>query len=110
PRALVAAGHFGPKVHDQESSDHRVAHVPIVGKVAAGTPITAVENVEDTFALPASFVHSPNAFMLRVSGESMIDAAILDGDMIVVRPGSDAPNGEIVVAMVDGEATVKRFY
>ena len=109
PRALVPSG--PPiKLHDAETGDERVAHIPIVGKVAAGTPITAVENVEDTFALPAGFVHSPDAFMLRVSGNSMIDAAILSGDMIVVKPAADAKNGEIVVAMVDGEATVKRFY
>ena len=106
PRALVPAeGRPG-----NGERDRRVAHVPVVGKVAAGVPITAVENIEDTFALPSGFVRDPNAFILRVSGDSMIDAAILDGDLIVVRPSPDAKNGEIVVAMVDGEATVKRFY
>ncbi|MGH7659436.1 MAG: transcriptional repressor LexA [Vulcanimicrobiaceae bacterium] len=106
PRALVTAG----TEHDVERGDHRVAHVPIVGRVAAGVPITAVENVEDTFALPAAFVNDPKAFMLRVRGDSMIDAAIRDGDLVVVRPTPDAKNGEIVVAMIDGEATVKTFY
>ena len=106
PRALVTSNGD----HDPESRDRRVAHVPIVGKVAAGVPITAVENVEETFALPSGFVRDPNAFMLRISGNSMEDAAILDGDLVVVRPTADAKNGEIVVAMLDGEATVKRFY
>ena len=106
PRALTTAG----SEHDTERGDSRVAHVPIVGRVAAGVPITAVENVEDTFALPAAFVNDPKAFMLRVRGDSMIDAAIKDGDLVVVRPTPDAKNGEIVVAMIDGEATVKTFY
>jgi repressor LexA len=84
--------------------------LPIVGRVAAGVPITAAENLEDTFVLPASFVGKHGSFMLRVKGDSMIDAAILDGDLIVVEPQPDANNGEIVVAMIDGEATVKTFY
>ncbi|HXF34267.1 MAG TPA: transcriptional repressor LexA, partial [Candidatus Acidoferrales bacterium] len=90
--------------------DPSVVSLPIVGKVAAGTPITAVENVEERFALPASFVRKPGSFMLRVSGDSMVDAAILDGDLIVVQPQPNAENGEIVVAMIEGEATVKRFF
>jgi repressor LexA len=85
--------------------------MPIVGKVAAGVPMTAAENVEGEFVLPSGFVpRASNAFMLRVQGDSMIDAAILDGDLIVVRPQKTADNGEVVVAMIDGEATVKRFY
>ena len=85
--------------------------MPIIGKVAAGTPITAQENVEGEFVLPSAFVpRASDGFMLRVQGESMIEAAILDGDLIVVRPQKTASNGEIVVAMLDGEATVKRFY
>ncbi|MGZ3541030.1 MAG: transcriptional repressor LexA [Vulcanimicrobiaceae bacterium] len=84
--------------------------MPIIGKVAAGTPITATENIEGEFVLPASFSRTSDGFMLRVQGDSMIDAAILDGDLIMVRPQRNASNGEIVVAMVDGEATVKRFY
>ena len=107
PRALVTAGAGG---HDSEGRNGRVAHVPIVGKVAAGVPITAVENIEDTFALPSDFVRDPKAFMLRISGESMREAGILDGDLVVVRPQPDAKNGEVVVAMLDGEATVKTFY
>lgn len=85
--------------------------MPIVGKVAAGIPITAQENLEGEFVLSGNFVpRSSEAFMLRVQGESMIDAAILDGDLIMVRPQKVARNGEIVVAMLDGEATVKRFF
>jgi repressor LexA len=103
PRDLHPAGRPAPETAG-------VVTLPIVGKVAAGIPITAVENVEERFALPASFVRKPGGFMLRVSGDSMVDAAILDGDLIVVQPQPDAENGEIVVALVDGEATVKRFY
>jgi repressor LexA len=85
--------------------------VPILGRVAAGVPITAQENVEGEFVLPMSFVpRASDAFMLRVQGDSMIDAAIIDGDLILVRPQRTAENGEIVVAMLDDEATVKRFY
>jgi repressor LexA len=85
--------------------------LPIVGKVAAGVPITAAENLEGEFLLPAAFVpRASDAFMLRVQGDSMIDAAILDGDLLVVRPRRTAENGEIVVAMLEGEATVKRYY
>jgi repressor LexA len=85
--------------------------MPIVGRVAAGVPITAEENLEGEFVLPASFVsRGAGSFMLRVQGESMIDAGILNGDLLVVRPQKNAENGEIVVAMLEGEATVKRFY
>lgn len=85
--------------------------LPIVGKVAAGVPITAQENVEGEFVVSGAFVpRSSDAFMLRVQGDSMIDAAILDGDLIVVRPQKTARNGEVVVAMIDSEATVKRFF
>jgi len=112
PRALVPSGSASQPLEFDRGVGHspNVAHVPIVGKVAAGVPITAVENVEETFALPAGFVRDPNAFILKVSGDSMVDAAILDGDLVVVKPAPDAKNGEIVVAMLDGEATVKRFY
>ncbi len=84
--------------------------IPIVGRVAAGTPITAIENVDGEFVLPIEFARKPGTFILRVQGDSMVDAAILDGDLIVVTPQPDAENGEIVVAMLEGEATVKRFF
>jgi len=84
--------------------------MPIIGRVAAGVPITAQENIEGEFVLPSAFARHADSFMPRVAGDSMIDAAILDGDLILVRPQKNANNGEIVVAMLDGEATVKRFY
>ncbi len=85
--------------------------LPIIGRVAAGTPITAQENIDGEFVLGASFIPRSNgAFVLKVQGDSMIDAAILDGDLIIVQPQKVANNGEIVVAMLDGEATVKRYY
>ena len=94
-----------------EYVDDRYIDVPIYGKVTAGTPITAVENLEDTFPLPMNFANNKDLFMLRVSGESMINAAILDGDLIIVERQPTAKNGDIVVALVDGEnATVKTFY
>src|SRR5581483_949701 len=72
--------------------------------------ITAAENVEGEYVVPAVLARNPGAFVLRVQGDSMIEAAILDGDLIVVAPQPAAENGQIVVAMVDGDATVKRFY
>ncbi|WP_274650652.1 transcriptional repressor LexA [Paenibacillus humicola] len=88
-----------------------VAKVPVVGKVTAGLPITATENIEDYFPLPASKVGDDNLFILNVIGESMIEAGILNGDYVIVRQQQTANNGEIVVAMTeDDEATVKTFY
>ena len=83
------------------------AMVPLVGRIAAGVPITAEQQVEEIFPLPRQLVGKGDLFMLKVSGESMIDAAICDGDWVVVRAQHDAENGEIVAAMLDGEATVK---
>ena len=88
----------------------KVVHIPIVGRVTAGQPILAVENIEGTFPLPVDLVRQDNVFMLRVQGESMIGAGILDGDLIVVRQQNEAKNGEIVVALIGDEATVKRFF
>ena len=113
PRALVAsapAGSAAAAPHASADDTPPVSTFPIVGRVAAGVPITATENLEDHFVLPANFTRASNAFMLRVAGDSMIDAAILDGDLVLVEPKPNAENGEIVVAMIDGEATVKRFY
>jgi len=84
--------------------------VPIVGQVTAGQPILAEENIEDYFPLPKMMVHGDSVFMLQVRGDSMINAGIMDGDYVIVRQQYQANNGEIVVAMLDGEATVKRFY
>jgi repressor LexA len=104
PRALVAARAEG------EGPVVPAVTLPILGRVAAGVPITASENLEDHFVLPAAWAPRAGGFMLRVKGDSMIDAAILDGDLILVESAPTAHNGEIVVAMIDGEATVKRFY
>lgn len=95
-----------------ETDTQSVVHVPIVGKVTAGSPITAVESVEEHFPLPANLVSgSDKVFMLRISGNSMIEAGIFDEDLVVVRQQQSAYNGEIVVALTEeNEATVKRFY
>ncbi|MDT8901417.1 transcriptional repressor LexA [Anaeroselena agilis] len=85
--------------------------VPLVGRVTAGQPILAMENIEETYPLPTELVGRENVFMLAVRGDSMINAGILDGDYVLVRDQDTARNGEIVVAMVgDDEATVKRFF
>jgi repressor LexA len=83
--------------------------VPLVGRIAAGFPITAEQNIEDTFAVPEQLAGKGELFMLEVKGDSMIDAAICDGDFVVVRQQHTAENGEIVAAEIDGEATVKVF-
>ena len=83
------------------------AHVPLVGRIAAGGPIIAEEAVEEVFPLPRQLVGHGTLFLLRVRGDSMIDAAIADGDLVVVRKHHKAENGEIVAAMIEGEATVK---
>lgn len=84
--------------------------VPLVGEVTAGTPILAVENLEDYCAIPIEFKSEDDLFMLRVRGTSMIEAGIFDGDKIIVKKQSTAKNGDIVVAFFDDSATVKRFY
>jgi repressor LexA len=83
--------------------------IPLVGRIAAGGPITAEQEVQETFPLPESLVGKGDLFMLKVVGESMIDAAICDGDYVVIRAQKDCNKGEIVAAMIDGEATVKTF-
>ena len=87
-----------------------MVEVPVVGKITAGEPILAVENVTDTFPIPIDFVGNAESFMLKVRGESMIEAGILDGDLILVKKQNTANNGEIVVALIGDEATVKTFY
>ncbi|MFN3365879.1 MAG: transcriptional repressor LexA [Exiguobacterium mexicanum] len=107
PRAIEILDEEMSVVEDHDA----VMYVPVIGKVTAGTPITAIENVEEHFPLPAHVVGSDNVYMLSVSGDSMINAGILDGDRVLVRQQNTADNGEIVVAMTDeGEATVKRIY
>jgi repressor LexA len=84
--------------------------VPLVGQVAAGTPILAEENIEDQLEIPAVIGADGGDYALRVRGDSMRDAGILEGDYVVVHPADDADNGQIVVAMIEDEATVKRFF
>lgn len=91
-------------------SGKEMVEVPVIGKITAGAPILAVENVTDTFPIPIDFVGNSESFMLTVRGESMIEAGILDGDYILVRKQNTANNGEIVVALIEDEATVKTFY
>ncbi len=101
-------GGRGPEV---ERTD--IVDVPVVGRIAAGTPILAEQNIEDSFPIPSRFVGNGTTFMLTVHGESMIEAGIMDGDYILVEQCNTARNGDMVVAMVDGfesEATVKTFY
>ena len=106
PRAL--------EVLDYRESENAIDYgsvraIPLVGSVAAGQPILASENIEQTLSLPTEIV-GDSTFILRVRGESMIEAGIMDGDFVVVRQQPTAENGEIVVAMIDDEATVKTFY
>nr|WP_296072734.1 transcriptional repressor LexA [uncultured Actinoplanes sp.] len=97
-----------PAAAEAGSSDADV-RVPLVGAIAAGTPILADEQVEEELTLPQSLVGRGRLFALRVKGDSMIEAAICDGDLVVVRQQQVAENGDIVAAMIDGEATVKAF-
>ncbi|MFE0775410.1 transcriptional repressor LexA [Streptomyces sp. NPDC058861] len=116
PRAYVPTTTTGPEgdlavgtVPETAVSDSSVVHTPLVGRIAAGVPTTADEQVEDILALPRQLVGSGQVFALTVSGQSMIKAHIMDGDTVAVRVQPDAENGEIVAAMIDGEATVKRL-
>lgn len=84
--------------------------VPILGKVTAGQPIFAAENIEDTFPILASLSENKDLFMLKVSGESMINAGILDGDYVLIEKRNDAKNGDIVLALIDDSATIKTYY
>lgn len=105
PRAIIPISRTG-----SIETDMTTINLPVVGNVAAGTPILATENVETYFSIPVDFVGRGNHYILKVKGESMIDAGILDGDYLIVREQADAANGEIVVAMLEDEATVKRYY
>jgi SOS regulatory protein LexA len=110
PRALEVLIELpGGDVSESSAPVGDAAMVPLVGRIAAGIPITADQQVEEVFPLPRQLVGKGDLFMLKVVGESMIDAAICDGDWVVVRQQNTAENGEIVAAMLDGEATVKVF-
>ncbi|MFL6143309.1 MAG: transcriptional repressor LexA [Labedaea sp.] len=106
PAALAAAA---PVVAEDAQPMPRPTYVPVLGRIAAGGPILAEEAIEDVFPLPKEIVGEGSLFLLRVAGDSMIDAAIADGDWVVVRQQPTADNGEIVAAMIEGEATVKTF-
>jgi repressor LexA len=115
PRALkVISSNKKPKSKTLAPKDYysrkELVEVPIVGKVTAGQPILAIENIEDTFPIPVEYVNNSTAFMLRVQGDSMVDAGILNGDLVLVRQQQTASNGDIVVALIGDEATVKTFY
>ncbi len=96
------------------SNDSNVLSIPLVGNVAAGAPILAEQNIEEYFSIPSSFLSksaiSSNTYMLKVKGESMINVGIYNGDYIIISKQNTATNGEIVVALIDNEATVKTFY
>ena len=98
------------EIQKEVYTSREMVDVPVIGKITAGEPILAVENITDTFPIPLDFVGSSESFMLTVRGESMIEAGILDGDYILVRKQKTATNGEIVVALIEDEATVKTFY
>lgn len=103
PRALEIAELSNPK--------KEMINIPIVGKITAGLPILATENIEDTFPLPLDFIkHDRELFMLRVSGESMVNVGIRDNDFAIIESSQTAINGDIVVALIDDSATIKRFF
>ncbi len=105
-RAVKLSG-INEEPHYNETN---MIEVPVLGNVAAGIPITATQNVLDTFPLPSYFARKGEVFMLKVKGDSMINIGIFDGDYVIVSKQSTASNHEVVVAMIDGEATVKRLY
>ena len=98
-----------PEVVEDRDARPQPAYVPVVGRIAAGGPVLAEQAVEDVFPLPRELVGEGTLFMLKVTGDSMVEAAICDGDWVVVRQQPTAENGEIVAAMIDGEATVKTY-
>ena len=107
PAEMPGAGH--PDEGAEHHHQPQPAFVPVLGRIAAGGPILAEQAIEDVFPLPRELVGTGTLFLLKVVGESMIDAAIADGDWVVVRQQPSADNGDIVAAMIDGEATVKTF-
>ena len=106
----VVSDALGVSATKEYYSNKEMVNVPLVGKITAGQPILAVENITDTFPIPIDFIGNSESFMLTVRGESMIEAGILDGDYILVKRTNSAENGQIVVALIEDEATVKTFY
>jgi len=95
---------------DFYGNTREMVNVPIVGRVAAGMPILAEENIEDTFPIPIDYIKNDTCYMLHVQGDSMIDEGIFDGDLVLVRQQQDATDGDIVIALIEDSATVKTFY
>lgn len=103
PRAL--------EIVELSNEEKELIDIPIVGKVTAGIPILATENIEDMFQMPINYVkHNNDLFILKVTGDSMIEAGILDGDLAIIEQKNVATNGDIVVALIENEATIKRFF
>lgn len=100
----------GPKPVSRSAADGGLLSLPVVGTVTAGHPILATENIEDSLALPKTLIPDGECFVLKVRGDSMINAGLFDGDMAVVKRQESADNGDIVVALIDDEATIKRLY
>ncbi len=113
-KGLIIRDHTKPRaieIVENTMKRKELVNIPIVGSVTAGQPILAVENIEDYFSLPINFVKSNNElFILTIQGESMIEAGIQDGDLAVIEKINTAENGDIVVALIDKEATIKRFF
>ena len=107
---LTSSGQAVLGLEEFEVPQSEYLEVPVLGKITAGQPILAVQNVTETFPLPMSFAQNKDVFMLKVRGESMINVGILDGDYVIVARHPNANNGEIVVALIGDEATVKTFY
>ena len=103
PRAL--------EIIEMSNNKKEMLNIPIIGKVTAGAPILATENIEDTFPIPIEYIkHNDELFILKVTGDSMINAGINDGDYAIIEKAPTAENGEIVVALIENEATIKTFY
>lgn len=113
-KGYIKRDHTKPRAIEILDKDNKIEkdmiNVPIIGRVTAGAPILAYENVEDTFPLPFDFIRDENVFILNIQGDSMINAGIFDGDMVIVKKQNTAINGDIVVALIEDEATVKRFF
>ncbi len=109
PRALRILDE-GTRSMEGFLANQEIENIPVLGRITAGQPILAVENVEDTFPVPVRYLENSTVFMLRVKGDSMMNAGILDGDFIMVKQQQTAVNGDIVAALIEDEATVKTFY
>jgi repressor LexA len=109
PRALRIMEE-GTRSMEGYIANQEIENIPVLGRITAGQPILAVENIEDTFPVPVQYLENSTVFMLKVRGDSMVDAGILDGDFIMVKQQATAVNGDIVAALIGEEATVKRFF